>query len=269
MRSSSALSLAAITVVSTVHCAALSQTATNAPTRTSAPNAALPQIFAVPMAQFQRINLKKQLVQAAKQKDESLIISLVEQLAPLNPTSNPTLGLMDESVSSSAAPLDGAWKLLFTNAKDAEAPARTEKNKDETFGDEVAQGISIKTGQRINASKGECINFIRLMGGDENENKKRPFDQLEITILMTPLSNTRVRLDFQKGRALNSNAPLPFLKDFTFNFPPPAFNDVVARIRGLDPSKEPQAYFDILYVDNDIRAHKTGEGKIFVQMRDS
>ena len=67
---------------------------------------------------------------------------------------------------------------------------------------------------------------------------------------------------------LNENAPLPFLKDFQFKFPPPAFNDLVARVRGLNPEVEPQAYFDILYIDDEIRAHRTGEGKLFVQMRD-
>ena len=98
--------------------------------------------------------------------------------------------------------------------------------------------------------------------------RKRPFDEFEITIQMTPLSDRRVRLDFIKGTALNENAPLPFLKEFTFRFPPPSFGDVLARLRGLDPAVEPQAYFDILYIDDEIRAHQTGEGKIFVQRRD-
>ena len=98
--------------------------------------------------------------------------------------------------------------------------------------------------------------------------RKRPFDEFEITIQMTPLSDRRVRLDFIKGTALNENAPLPFLKESTFRFPPPSFGDVLARLRGLDPAVEPQAYFDILYIDDEIRAHQTGEGKIFVQRRD-
>mmetsp|Transcript_15178 Transcript_15178/g.18478 ORF Transcript_15178/g.18478 Transcript_15178/m.18478 type:complete len:252 (-) Transcript_15178:86-841(-) len=223
----------------------------------------LPPILDAPISLFKRTNLKKKLIKAAKEKDEPLIISLVDELSQLNPTAVPTQGLMDPS-STVSAPLNGAWKLLFTNAKDAEAPARTEKNDKEAFGDEVAQGVKVKTGQRINAAKGECVNFIQLSGDDE----KRPFDQLEITILMTPLTEKRVRLDFQNGRALNERAPLPFLKDFRFSFPPPSFNDFVARVRGLDPKVEPQAYFDVLYIDDEIRAHRTGEGKIFVQMRD-
>jgi len=235
-------------------------------------NVAIQKILTKPLDQIKRTNLKNKIKAAADKKDEQAIISLVEELSQINPTPIPTLGLMEytggDSIVSSKAPLDGAWKLLFSNAKDAEAPARTEKSKDEndTFDDEVAEGIEIKTGQRIDASIGECVNYIQLSG--ESENKKRPFDQLEITIQMTPLSDTRVRLDFLKGRALNSNAPLPFLKDFTFYFPPPKFGDFLARIRGLDPTVEPQAYFDVLYIDDEIRAHRTGEGKLFVQMRD-
>mmetsp|Transcript_6943 Transcript_6943/g.10590 ORF Transcript_6943/g.10590 Transcript_6943/m.10590 type:complete len:263 (+) Transcript_6943:101-889(+) len=224
---------------------------------------------------FKRASLKKELIKAASTKDESKVLSLVEELSQFNPTAVPTSGLMGYG-GSGVAPLNGKWKLLYTNAQDAEAPARTEKNKDEKFGDEVATGVKVKTGQRINAENGECINYIQLSEENDDANddvnnpkkRKRPFDELEITIQMTPLSDNRVRLDFVKGKALNENAPLPFLKEFNFNFPPPSFGDLLARIRGLDPKIEPQAYFDILYIDNEIRAHRTGEGKIFVQKRD-
>jgi len=263
----------------------LAATATAEPETTEKTNPNnIPSFLNVPYAQFQRSTLKKQLIKATETKDESKILAIVNELSQFNPTDVPTKGLMgygndgttaSTSSSSNNAPLNGAWKLLYTNAKDAEAPARTEKNSDEEFGDEVATGVIVKTGQRIDASKGECINYIQLseegeddMNTDNSSSRKRPFDKLEITIQMTPLSDKRVRLDFMKGKALNQNAPLPFLKEFNFNFPPPGFSDLLARFRGLDPSVQPQAYFDILYIDNEIRAHRTGEGKIFVQMRD-
>jgi|EP00979_Chaetoceros_neogracilis_P007888 hypothetical protein len=240
---------------------ALSVSPTKSATTT---NNNLSSIFAAPFAQFQRSDLKRQLVKAAEAKDEALVLSIVDELSQLNPTAIPTNGLMGyNDVSSSKAPLNGAWKLLYTNAKDAEAPARTEKNSDQKFGNEVAQGVQVKTGQNIDAATGECINFIKL-SGDEG---KRPFDQIEITIQMTPISDSRVRLDFMRGRALNDNAPLPFLKDFKFNFPPKGLNDLIAILKGQDPKVEPQTYFDILYIDNEVRAHRTGEGKIFVQKR--
>ena len=223
---------------------------------------------------LKRATLKKQLIKASNDKDEQLVIQLVEELSELNPTQFPTHGLggyvgeVDGVASttkmSTIPPLDGEWRLLFTNAKDAEAPARTEKKKDKQtrgFDDEVRDGVVIKTGQRINADDGECINYIYATG------EKRPFDQLEITIKMTALSPTRVRLDFQRGKALNENAPLPFLKDFRFNFPPAYIGDAIARLKGKDPSIEPPAFFDVLYLDNEVRAHRTGEGKIFVQRR--
>ena len=219
---------------------------------------------------LKRASLKKQLVKAANAKDEQLVIQLVEELSELNPTKFPTRGLggytgQDDSAvgSSKSAPLNGEWRLLFTNAKDAEAPARTEKKEKQAggFDDEVREGVQITTGQRIDAGVGECINYIYAEG------EGKPFDQLEITIKMTALSPTRVRLDFRQGRALNENAPLPFLKDFRFSFPPPLVGDILARFKGKDPTVEPPAYFDVLYLDDEIRAHRTGEGKIFVQKR--
>ena len=223
----------------------------------------LVSILSSPFTELQRSDLKKKLVEAAEIKDEEKILSLVDQLAAINPTEVPTKGLLGyNDAAGKDSPLNGQWRLLYTNAQDAEAPARTEKSSDSKFGDEVATGVEVKTGQRIDAEKGECVNFIQLTG------EKKPFNQLEITIKMTPLTDTRVRLDFVTGRALNDNAPLPFLKDFRFSFPPPSFGDVLAKLRGLDPAVEPQAFFDILYIDNDIRAHRTGEGKIFVQKRD-
>jgi hypothetical protein len=248
-------------------------------------------ILQAPLSQIQRNTLKKKLIKAASQKDEEQILTLVTELSKLNPTPIPTLGLMGykgngDNISNNAksknmaAPLNGRWELLYTNAKDAESPARTKRNKNEAFGDEVEQGIDVKTGQIINAELGQCVNYIQLSSSssslevkEDNSNEKKknqpPFDKLEITIQMTPLSNNRVRLDFIKGKAWNENAIFSFLKTFEFYFPPPSFGDVLARLRGLDPSIEPQAYFDVLYIDEEIRAHRTGEGKIFIQKRDN
>lgn len=225
------------------------------------------------VASLKRSDLKRKLIQAANRKDETAVLDLVDQLAAFNPTECPTLGLQGYKTTSSSntkSPLNGKWRLLFTNAKDAEAPARTEKNKKgEPFGDAVKSGVDVRTGQRIDAAKGECVNFIQLGNNNPLDDAKLPFDRLDITIQMTPLTDTRVRLDFQKGRVQNPNAPLPALRDFRFSFPPAAFGDFLARLRGKDPKIEPPAFFDVLYIDNDLRAHRTGEGKIFVQQRDN
>ena len=119
----------------------------------------------------------------------------------------------------------------------------------------------VTTGQRIRGETGLCTNFISLEG------EKRPFDQLEIEIQMTPLTESRVRLDFLRGRAKNANAPLPFLRDFSFNFLPLWVGDFLCFLRGRNPQTDPPAYFDVLYLDNELRVHQTGEGKVFVQTR--
>lgn len=221
--------------------------------------------FASLRARFQRNDLKRKLVAAAKAKDEDLVVSLIEDLSEFNPTDCPTLGLAGYSYGDGSAavrpPLDGAWRLLYTNAKDAEGPTRTETDPGGQFGKSAATGVEVTTGQSIDAAKGECVNFIALAG------ESRPFDRLEITIRMTPLNERRVRLDFLTGKALNARAPLPFLKEFGFSFPPAVVGDVLARARGKDPRVEPQAYFDVLYIDESLRVHRTGQGKVFVQER--
>jgi hypothetical protein len=121
-------------------------------TTTAAPS------FSFLMAPVQRGDLKRKLIQAANAKDEALVLSLVEQLATLNPTRVPTLGLQGyKNTPASKAPLNGKWKLLYTNARDAEAPARTERNqRGEPFGDAVASGVQVRTGQQIDAATGMC-----------------------------------------------------------------------------------------------------------------
>mmetsp|Transcript_11703 Transcript_11703/g.21897 ORF Transcript_11703/g.21897 Transcript_11703/m.21897 type:complete len:265 (+) Transcript_11703:130-924(+) len=262
MRSITFLSILHLLIIKNSSCWVFSAASSTARTKpTEGTNAFRGNV--APFRQIKRTNLKRQIEKAAAENNESLVISLVNELSRFNdPTFVPTRGLLGYNGGDpSNAPLNGKWKLLYTNAKDAEAPARTKKNPKKAFGNEVADGIQVKTGQRIDAATGECVNFIKLTG------EKRPFDQLEITIQMAPLSDTRVRLDFLKGRALNEKA-LPFLRDFRFSFPPPVLNDLIAILRGKDPKVEPQTYFDVLYLDQDFRAHRTGEGKYFVQKRD-
>jgi len=271
MVSSNLLSIALIAATTTVD--AFTSVSCNKNVRLSrslcasnnAPSTTIGAIFAAPIAELKRSSLKKKLIKAANSKDEDLILSLVDELAPLNPNEFATFGLGGyggESSAANEAPLNGEWKLLYTNAKDAEAPARSEKKNSGEMGagKDIAEGVQITTGQRIDAASGECVNYINATG------EKRPFDELEITIKMTALGPNRVRLDFQRGRALNENAPL-FLKDFSFSFPPAFVGDALATLQGKDPKVEPPAYFDVLYIDNEVRCHRTGEGKIFVQMR--
>lgn len=236
-------------------------------------------VFVSARIQFQRRDLKRKLISATRRerKDnddndaESLILSLAEELSKFNPTDCPTQGLAGYdggagtmSGKNSRPPLDGSWRLLFTNAKDAQPPT-SRSTKDATL-DEKNGEIEVTTGQTIDAMKGECVNYIAFNGNNDND-RPPPFDRLDITIKLTPLNDKRVRLDFLRGRAMNQNAPLPFLRDFEFSFPPAVVGDILATIRGKDPRIEPQAYFDILYIDDQLRVHRTGEGKIFIQER--
>mmetsp|Transcript_27207 Transcript_27207/g.80242 ORF Transcript_27207/g.80242 Transcript_27207/m.80242 type:complete len:263 (-) Transcript_27207:50-838(-) len=261
MRTSTISAVVAAFVISgDQKCSSFSALAPSFPPSSASASSPLNGIFAAPLEKIKRSSLKKQLIKAATDKNEEVVISLVDEISVLNPNKFATYGLGGYGGGKAKdSPLNGEWRLLFTNAKDAEAPARTEKK---SGGEEVvAEGVQITTGQRIVAAKGECINYIYASG------EKAPFDQLEISIKMTALTPNRVRLDFQRGRAQNERAPLSVLKDVSFSFPPAFVGDALSLLRGRNPSIEPPAYFDVLYIDDEIRAHRTGEGKIFVQMR--
>ena len=57
-----------------------------------------------------------------------------------------------------------------------------------------------------------------------------------------------------------------FGRRLTLTLPVPG--PFITRLLTLFSRKEvPQAYFDVLYLDDELRVHKTGQGAIFVQRR--
>ena len=59
-----------------------------------------------------------------------------------------------------------------------------------------------------------------------------------------------------------------FGRRLTLTLPVPG--PFITRLLTLFSRKEvPQAYFDVLYLDDDLRIHKTGQGNLFVQRRPS
>ena len=57
-----------------------------------------------------------------------------------------------------------------------------------------------------------------------------------------------------------------FGRRLTLTLPVPG--PFITRLLTLFSKKEvPQAYFDVLYLDDELRVHKTGQGNLFVQQR--
>jgi hypothetical protein len=201
------------------------------------------------------------------------ILTVCDTLSTMSPTTHPTQYLGDKT-NGQLAPLNGAWKLLFTNAADASF------SKNSTRGDAKASNI-------VDAAKGTITNVIdflpKLLDKDNNntsttkEEEEPVLKQLNVVIQAIPVSPQRVELQFKYVRAVLTKF-LWFKLRWSLYIPVPG--PFVTRLivtlsrvtsffrRSQSPTKSiPKAYFDILYLDKTLRIHKTGQGNLFVQAR--
>jgi hypothetical protein len=198
------------------------------------------------------------------------IFTLCDTLSTMSPTTHPTQYLGDKK-NGLLSPLNGAWKLLFTNAADASF------SKNSTRGDAKASNI-------VNAAKGTITNVIDflpkvVLDNDDNTstNEEPVLKQLNVVIQAIPVSQQRVELQFKYVRAVLTKF-LWFKLRWSLYIPVPGpfltrLIVTVSRVtsffrRSQSPTKSiPKAYFDILYLDATLRIHKTGQGNLFVQAR--
>ena len=189
------------------------------------------------------------------------ILSICDTLATLNPSSNATQFLGDPK-NGDQAPLEGPWKLLFSTAADATF------SKNSTRGDAKVQNV-------VNAKKGRITNVIDFL--PPREGGKLPLlRQLNVVIKAIPLSEKRVELQFKYARAVFSRFFfIPIRWSLYIPVPGPFITRIIVfmnrllRRRNAKVQMPPKAYFDVMYLDDELRIHKTGEENIFVQARDS
>ena len=189
------------------------------------------------------------------------VMSICQELSRISPLEEPTKYLGDP-VNGNLAPLNGAWKLLFTTAADASF------SKNSTRGDAKAQNV-------VDACKGKITNVIDFLPGDD---KKEPaLKQLNVIIKATAESPTRVGLQFRYAKAVCTKFfVIPFRWSLYIPVPAAFITRCIVlfsrlwKFGGKAPIKAPpKAFFDILYLDGDLRVHKTGEDNLFVQAKDS
>jgi hypothetical protein len=158
-------------------------------------------------------------------------------------------------------PLNGAWKLLFTTAADASF------SKNSTRGDAKAQNV-------VDASKGKITNIIDFCAKNGTEPALK---QLNVVIKATAANKSRVELQFRYAKAILTKfffIPL-FGRTLPLYIPVPGpfitriivFVSRILRFGRKSAKKIPKAYFDVLYLDKDLRIHKTGEDNVFVQAK--
>ena len=181
-----------------------------------------------------------------------IVFQRIRKLETLNPTSNATkyFGTGDGEL----CPLHGEWRLLFTTAADASFSPNSSR------GDAQASNI-------VDAVKGKITNIIDFL--PRSDGRSRSLEQLKVRLIAEAESPTRIGLRFKYITAKIARIfglPL-FGKRISIVFPVPGpfitrIFTIIRRVK--DP---PKAYFDVIFLDEDLRIHKTGEGNIFVQGR--
>ncbi len=193
------------------------------------------------------------------------IFESVEELAKINPTAEATEGLGDKKYEGTS-PLEGAWNLLFSTAADASF------SRDSKRGDATAGNI-------VDAKKGRITNVIKFAPAvdDEGNEKPKAVDELRVKLAVNAEGPNRVNLVFKYVAVkFTKFFFLPLRWTLYIPVPGPTIGKLVIGLSNLkrrllrknEPKRElPKAFFDVLFLDKDLRVHKTGEDNLFIQAR--
>jgi len=176
------------------------------------------------------------------------IIDLSERLSTLNPVEIPLYGWKGYKGGSPKDDclLNGKWKLKFTTAADA------------TFKESPIRGKAI-TSQEIDAEAGTLVNVI-----DFEKGKVKGF---RVVINGEALSDNEVGLTFKRIEVFrNSRFPRIFGK---LIIPLPSFRFLrsFGWLGSGRKTRSKGAFFELKYIDEDFRMHKTGDGNWFIQQK--
>lgn len=195
---------------------------------------------------FGNVEIKAEGQQLSELKQRAL--GLIEDLARMNPSSRPFEGWK----TASGCRLEGTWELRFTTGADA------------TFRPSESTGGTPITFQTIDTRKGLFVNCI-----DFGENAKSRLTGFRVVVAGRKLSDSEIALDFRRVKLLRRRSRFPFLRSVIIPLPPGWLLRGVARwaSRGKAQLSQRGAGFEMLYLDEDLRIHKTFDGQYFVQQR--
>ncbi|CAJ1404521.1 unnamed protein product [Effrenium voratum] len=175
------------------------------------------------------------------------VVEDAERLAKLTPLEKPLEKF--GTAEGKACPLHGAWRLLFTTAADA------------TFTKNSSRGAA-RVCNVVDAVAGTVTNCI-----DFTDDSKAPaVECLRVRLMAEAETPQRLGLVFRFVRArLAKFFGIPLGKrrlTLTFPVPGPLLTRVITFFTRRAP---PKPFFELLYLDDNLRVHKTGQGNVFVQ----
>lgn len=142
-----------------------------------------------------------------------------------------------------------------------------------TFSSDSKRGGALVS-NLVDATSGRTTNIIEFTGVDHpafratrNGPRTPPAQSLKVILSATAVSPNRIELVFRRIRA-RLNVKL-FGRRFGLTLVLPVPGPFITRILFFfkPQKKAPQAYFDVLYLDEDLRVHKTAQGNLFVQRK--
>lgn len=184
-----------------------------------------------------------------------VVFGLVDRMAGMDSLAIVATRGLGTPSGPTECPLHGEWRLLFTTAADASF------SKNSSRGDARASNI-------LDAAAGTVTNVINFVPADTEGGRPPALEQLRVNIATTALSGSKVGLQFKyvKARVTRLFGVPLFGHRLTLTFPVPG--PFLTRILFFFTRKRPpQAYFEVLYLDETLRIHRTGQGNLFIQQR--
>jgi len=189
------------------------------------------------------------------------VLDAVDALAATaDPSYQPTKGLgMPDGPTACA--LHGSWSNVFTTAADAVFSPDSKRG-----GADVYNEVDARTGRVTN-----CIDFLprdhpAFRATRQSGLQPSPVESLRVRLSSKATSGRRVELVFRFVKVqLNRFFGLKLKWSLTVPVPGPFLTRLLFSWR---PNKRPPpAYFDVLFLDKELRVHKTGQGNVFIQQR--
>mmetsp|Transcript_19975 Transcript_19975/g.40895 ORF Transcript_19975/g.40895 Transcript_19975/m.40895 type:complete len:346 (-) Transcript_19975:99-1136(-) len=209
-------------------------------------------------------------------KAADAILESVEELSELNPTVAATAGMGDKNYGNdgggggndeiTAPPLDGPWSLLFSTAADVSF------SKDSKRGAARSKNI-------VDARRGKMTNVIEFAPAVDEEGNETPkaVNELRVSLKATAEGPNRVDLVFKYiAVKFTRFFFLPIRWTLYLPIPGPLIGKTLIGLSNLknrllrrteETSDLPKAFFDVVFLDRELRVHRTGEDNLFVQAR--
>ena len=223
---------------------------------------------------------KRGFTVTASQKRE--VSDIISKLCSYNPSSEPAASFYEGDLSrderEDGGSIDGKWKLVYTTAPDITSLDTTSSaSLFPTLPSAKLGRIGQECSKEMNTIKNVIewgrpdwiSNLLKGVGEADDGGTSRVLQKVVCEASASPEVPSRVQLKLVGFELLgdiesdnSQESPLAFIKEG----PAKIFAKNPVSLRG--PLKAPFGFFDILYLDGDMRIIKTGQGYLAVNIRE-